>query len=149
MDALRTVVKTSFAIPDSHPIPEVGDDPPRFQASLLPLAILEPEGRAAIRTGNDHLAGGARNVVTTWSVHCWLVNAKTPGSADLETLRTALATLGAALLGDRTIGGTLTTLDITGMDWTGMGRYWPFEVEVAQGVQCGFLSVQLAIVETL
>ena len=142
IDAIRSMVKTAYAIPDGHAIPEAGNQPVTVSADALPLATLKT---AAVPFEDSGQGMGVKSVVWVLTVECWLLAATTADTDDTAGMRSTLETLANAVYADRHLGGNADRIRVAEMNWTGEGRDWPFAPASGVGVACGYLTVEVLV----
>lgn len=146
ISALRALVQSAYGLPNGAPIPESGSVPVKAQ---FPMGLLELDGEIAIADGVEGPSGtkSLREIESTFTVYCWYIGKVAKEQNQPAEIRAKLITLMEAVVTDRTLGGAATRARLVSANWTGQGRDWPFAVEPGVGVGCGYVGVEITILD--
>lgn len=143
-DAIRTLIGTTWSIPSSHFIPEVGVEEIPVTQKDLPMAIMELTDEVSLQNGGSN--NNPSDITQVLSYRIWYLYMPTANENVLNTLETKTRQLALAFMADRKLGGLVSQVSLTGRDWSGKGATPPF-ARVAGSAASGYLGIQVLIVE--
>ncbi len=137
-DNLRSLMKSSFIIPDGNPITLAGEEVQAILLDKLPMGLIEFEGAQTTRNNP-----AVKDLTITLNVYCWMIRQTDAGADDLSVIRSYLRTLGRTLMNNKRLNGSATYLKVKGFNWSGVGREWP--VSIQSGLQAGYVNAEIQI----
>lgn len=145
IEELKLLAAASFDLPDGNLILETGGDPQQLDQADLPVVLIELDGEPALSFGEERAGGSVKTLTIEMDYYCWLIQSTISAEDDVAAVRTKLAELLKAFCNDRHLNDTVTNLIPLAINWTGVGRDWPIDMEAGTGAIAGYVGVHLII----